>query len=38
MSVAALASFARVMPTKRALSRADAIAVARYVQSRASRH
>ena len=37
MGVADIASFARVMPLEHALSRADALAVARYVHLRAGR-
>lgn len=37
MRVADIASFARVMPLKQPLSRADALAVAQYVRLRASR-
>lgn len=37
MSVADIASFARVMPLSEPLSRADALAVARYVYSRSAR-
>lgn len=37
LSVADIASFTRVMPLRRPLSREDALAVARYVSARAGR-
>lgn len=37
LSVANLVSFVRVMPLRHSLTRADAVAVARYVRSRAAR-
>ena len=38
MSVADLASFARVMPLQKPLSEADALAVARYIRARTAKH